>query len=412
MATFSYATPILERFLSYTKYDTMSDPHIEDSRPTSKGQVDLLHAIEKDLHSMGIEDTTYLEDGYLIARIPSNSSKEVTPIAFMAHVDVADDVKGNGVKARVIESYDGKDIPLNEQYTLKKEDNPLLEKHTGSTIVVTDGTTLLGADDKAGIAIIMALGEFITTNADFEHGDIEFVFTSEEETGRGMDAFDSSLLKAKACYTIDGTEGGEVEGECFNAATVHVHFYGIPCHLGAARGKLVNSVSMAASFIASVPRSESPEATDGRFGYYSADDIKGTMEHTSVTFHLRDFDITELRRRIEALKSLGKTTELLFPGGKVTVEDTLVYTNMADSIRKVPEVMNSIWASGERAGIKLHEKIIRGGTDGSRLSAMGIPTPNLFTGGHNLHSRFEWLALDEAVESAKLITEIVRYWVK
>jgi tripeptide aminopeptidase len=316
------------------------------------------------------------------------------------------------VKPRVIDSYDGNDIKLNDMYTLSVESNPLLKKQIGRSIVVTDGTTLLGADDKVGVAVIMAFGEYIVTHPEFEHGAIEFVFTSDEETGSGMDAFDVSSLNAKVCYTIDGTEGGEIEAECFNAATVSIDFYGIPCHLGAARGKLVNSVSMAASFISSVPRSESPEATDGRFGYYSVDDIKGTMEHTSVTFHLRDFDIKELNRRIEALKSLAKTTEFLFPGGKVEVKERIVYTNMADAIKARPEIMESIWSSGKAIGIELHEKIIRGGTDGARLSAMGIPTPNIFTGGHNLHSRFEWLAVDEAVECARLITAIAQYWVK
>ncbi|MDC7246618.1 MAG: peptidase T [Sphaerochaetaceae bacterium] len=411
MSDFSYATPILNRFLSYTEFDTMSDPHAA-FRPSTPAQNDLLHAIEEDLHSMGFGDTTFLETGYLIARIPANVTRPVTPVAFMAHVDVADDVQGNGVKARVIERYDGNDVRLNETYTLTVQDNPLLKKHTGSTIVVTDGTTLLGADDKAGVAIIMALGEYISTHPEFEHGPIEFVFTSDEETGEGMDAFDSSLLGAKVCYTIDGTQGGEVEAECFNAATVSVDFYGIPCHLGSARGKLVNSVSMASSFITMVPKNESPEATDGRYGYYCADDIKGTLEHTSVTFHLRDFERGELDRRIEALKSLASTTEKLFPGGKVTVEEKIVYTNMADYIKKDPKVMESIFASGKEAHIELQEKLIRGGTDGARLSAMGIPTPNIFTGGHNLHSRYEWLALDDAVDCASLITEIVRYWVK
>jgi tripeptide aminopeptidase len=412
MSKFSFDKPILTRFLSYATIDTMSDPHVTETRPTSQGQITMLKLLQKELLELGISDTTYLETGYVIARIPSNVSKEVTPVAFMAHVDVADDVEGNGVKPRVIDSYDGGDIQLNESYTLSIKENPLLTKQKGSTIVVTDGTTLLGADDKAGVSIIMALGEYLMSHPEVEHGVVEFVFTSDEETGGGMDAFDSSLLKAKVCYTIDGTEGGEIEAECFNAATVSIDFYGIPCHLGAARGKMVNSVSMAVSFIAAVPRDESPESTDGRYGYYSVDDIKGTIEHTSVTFHLRDFDITQLHRRIDALKSLATTTQLLFPGGKVEMKEDIVYTNMADAIKANPEVMDSIWSAGKVAGLSLYEKIIRGGTDGARLSAMGIPTPNIFTGGHNLHSRFEWLSLNEAVESATLIKEIVNYWAK
>ncbi len=403
---------LLDRFLRYVAVDTMSDPHIIDRRPTSDGQLVLLHMLEQELMDLGVNDLSFDPNGYLIARIPSNLPKgESAPvIGFMAHVDVADDVPGNKVKSRVIDSYDGEDIVLNEQDSIIVADNPDLRQYEGETLVVTDGTTLLGGDDKAGVAILMTLAERLLTHDRPKHGDVELIFTSDEETGRGMDFFDASLLKSRCCYTVDGNRRGEVEAECFNAATVEVVFTGVPYHLGAARGRMVNSVSMAVSFIASLPRSESPEATDGRYGYYCAEEIEGTSASTHLTIYVRDFASEGLDRRIDVLKSLGTTTEKLFPGGTVTVSAKVVYRNMYEAIQKDPLIMEAIWQAGKQLDIKLEEKIIRGGTDGARLAEMGIAAPNLFTGAHNLHSRFEWVAMP-AVEEALLLTEqIVSFW--
>jgi tripeptide aminopeptidase len=239
---------------------------------------------------------------------------------------------------------------------------------------------------------------------------VELIFTSDEETGAGMDYFPVKELRSRCCYTIDGGTRGEIEAECFNAATVEVDFYGVPFHLGAARGKMVNSVSMAVSFISAIPRNESPEATDGRYGYYCAEEISGTSAHSHVVFYLRDFDLEALKRRIAVLKSLAATTEMLFPGGKVELTEKIVYYNMYEAIKKDPDVMRAITEAGVRLGITLKERIIRGGTDGARLAEMGIPAPNIFTGGHNLHSRFEWAALPAMEESALLVEQIITYW--
>ncbi len=403
---------LLDRLLRYVAVDTMSDPHIVDKRPTTDGQLVLLRMLEQELSDLGIADILFDENGYLIARIPSNLPKGVSAptIGFMAHVDVADDVPGNGVKPRVIESYDGSDIVLNEDYRIRVEENSELIQYVGETLVVTDGTTLLGGDDKAGVAILMTLAERLLSPHAPKHGEIELVFTSDEETGGGMDAFDASRLKSRCCYTIDGGRRREIEAECFNAATIEVECKGVPYHLGAARGRMVNSVSMAVSFINSLPASESPEATDGRYGYYCAEEIEGTSQSTHFTVYARDFESEGLKRRIDTLKSLGETTEKLFPGGSVTVSAKVVYRNMYEAIQKDPLIMEAIWKAGERLDIALEEKIIRGGTDGARLAEMGIPAPNIFTGSHNLHSRFEWVAMPAMEESMLLAEQIALFW--
>lgn len=412
MSNAQLSEKLLERFLRYVAVDTMSDPHVPDRRPTTAGQMQLLGMLQDELQEMGITDLTLDPNGYLVARIPSNLPKGRTAptIGFMAHVDVADDVPGNGVNARVIESYDGKDIQLGDAAVLRISDNPSLSAYVGSPLVVTDGTTLLGGDDKAGVAILVSVAERLLSKDAVAHGEIELIFTTDEETGSGMDAFDASMLRSRCCYTIDGGERGEIEAECFNAATVEIDFHGVPYHLGAARGRMVNSVSMAVSFIASVPRSESPEATDGRYGYYCAEEISGSSARTHVVFYLRDHDMAILDRRIDALRSLADTTEKLFPGGKVDLQVKIIYQNMYEAISKDAHIMEAIWKAGERLGVPLHEKIIRGGTDGARLAQMGIPAPNLYTGSHNLHSVYEWVAVPAMTESALLVEQIAAHW--
>ncbi|MGI6466681.1 MAG: peptidase T [Sphaerochaetaceae bacterium] len=409
-----FSQRLLDRFLRYVAFDTMSDPHVTDRRPSTENQMLLLQTIEQELNEMGLTDTTLDSNGYLIGRLKSNlpAGKKVDTIGFMAHVDVADDVMGNGVKPTVIDNYDGSDIILNKDIVLKVEENRHLLDYVGSQIVVTDGTTLLGGDDKAGVAILVSVAQYFLENEDLKHGEIEFIFTTDEETGRGMDAFDPKWLNSTCCYTLDGGVRGEVEAECFNAATVKVDFYGVPQHLGAARAKMVNSVTMATKFVSMLPQSESPEATDGRFGYYCADEIRGTIGHTHLNLHIRDFDYDNLLKRIDNLKSLSIAIENLFDGGKVQLSSEVVYRNMYDSIKKDSRVMKAIFEAAEKLNLVLEQKIIRGGTDGARLAEMGIPTPNLFTGSHNLHSVTEWVGVKTMVDSAKLVEQIIYWWAK
>jgi len=401
---------LVKRFLRYVGFDTMSDPHNTKSRPSTANQMELLRVLQQELVQMGISDLTLDPNGYLIARLPA--TVEAPPIGFMAHVDVADDVMGNGVKPRLIEQYDGQDIVLANGLVLSTKENQELIAYKGEQLVVTDGTTLLGGDDKAGVAILMSVAAKLASDPSAKHPEVEFIFTTDEETGRGMDAFDISLIRSTVCYTVDGGSRGSVEAECFNAATATVDFYGIPYHLGAARGRMVSSLAMASWFISALPRSESPEATDGRYGYYHAEEISGTSAHTHVVVYLRDFDKQQLQRRIDVIKGLASTAEQLFVGGKATVDVQVVYENMYETIKKNPKVMDAVWQAAQELDIKLHQDIIRGGTDGARLAQMGIAAPNLYTGSHNLHSVYEWTAVSAMEESARLVEGIIAYWAK
>ncbi len=406
----TFAEDILQRFLRYAAIDTMSDDTLVATKsPSTDGQWDLLNLLVAELTAMGFDDIIVDTHGVVIARIPSNLDREVPIIGFMAHVDTADNVAGNGVKPRVIASYDGSDIPLNKEYTIKVEDNSELAQYAGETIIVTDGTTLLGSDDKAGVAAIMAVAKQLSDDPAIKHGPLEFIFTSDEETGAGMDTFPYDKIACSYCYTIDGGKRFEIESECFNAATVNVHFSGVSYHLGAARGRLVNALTMAAFFINALPQAESPEATDERYGYYCAHTIRGTATEVDLTVYLRDFDIDILNHRIEALKLLAQSTEALYPKGKVRIETKHSYYNMAMVAKEKPIAMDNLREAGRRLGMNLQEALIRGGTDGARMAnEHGIPCPNIFTGGHNLHSRFEWAALPAMVDSATLVKEIIK----
>lgn len=402
---------LLQRFLRYAQVDTMSDPHeLEENHPSTPGQWDLLRMLERELKDFGVQDVSLDDKGFLLALLPANT-EGVPPIGFMAHVDTADDVMGNGVRPRVIRAYDGGDISLNDQVVLRADD-PELSHYVGQTIIVTDGYTLLGSDDKAGVAEIMTAVKYLLDNPSVPHGPVEIIFTPDEETGAGIDHFPFASLRSEACYTVDGGRRYEIETECFNAATVRVHFSGIAAHLGAARGKMVNALTMATTFIHSLPQAESPEATDGRYGYYCAQEINGNATDIDLTLYLRDFDLDNLNRRINALLSLGRVIEELFPGGKCSVDSKIVYYNMAGSAKEHPQVVSAIYEAGEELGMPLFESIIRGGTDGARLAEKGIPCPNLFTGGHNLHSLREWAALPAMVDSVRLVLGIVGQWAK
>ncbi len=403
------AKDILNRFLQYAVIDTMSDEKaVLVKHPSTDGQWDLLNLLVAQLKEMGIPDIQIDSHGVVIARIPSNLAHSVPTVAFMAHVDTADDVMGNGVKPRVIEAYDGKDIVLNEHYTLKREDNPELEGYFGQTLLVTDGNTLLGSDDKAGVAEIMSAAAYLISHPEVKHGVVELIFTSDEETGAGMDHFPYEKISCDYCYTIDGGKRYEIERECFNAATVKIHFSGVSYHLGAARGRLVNALTMAAFFINALPQAESPEATDGRYGYYCAQNISGTATEVDLTVYLRDFDLAILDKRIEAIKQLALATQALYPNGVVTVDAKHIYYNMAMVATQKPIAMENLTKAGAELGMPLVEALIRGGTDGARMAnEQNIPCPNIFTGGHNLHSRYEWAALPAMEDACKLILKII-----
>lgn len=400
---------LLERFLRYVRIDTQSDESRADKvHPSTSGQWDLLRMLEKELKDAGLTDVCLDEYGYLLARIPANV-ESVPAVGFGAHVDTASDVKGNGVKPCVVENWDGKDILLKAGNSIKVAENPELADYRGKTLVVSDGSTLLGSDDKAGVSIIMSMVDFLTSNPDVKHGEIEILFSPDEETGHGMDFFDVKRLHSEAFYTVDGSSAYYIEDECFNAATFKVKFIGVPRHLGDARGVMVNALTMCSHFVASLPQSQSPEATDGRYGYYCPYLMSGGVSDAELAVLVRDFDSEGLNRRIKVLEKLSDTVCSLY-GGKSETEYKISYKNMHMASKKDPRAVKYLLQAGELLGQNIKREIIRGGTDGARIAEYGIPCPNIYTGGHNLHSCLEWVSLDAMYESFELITETVKKW--
>ncbi len=401
---------MLSRFLRYAAIETTSDRHIEDI-PSTPTQWNLARLLEKELRDLGIADVSLDGHCYLIARLKATKGLEKLPaIGLMAHMDTASDVSGANVRPRVIEDYVGQGIVLGSGCVLDPAENPELSEHVGDSIVVTDGSTLLGADDKAGIAIIMTLASILASDPGIEHGPIDLVFTPDEETGKGMNLFPLQSLRAAACYTVDGGKAGEIEAECFNAYSVRADFKGKAIHIGAARGKLANAVAMAASFVSMLPRSESPESTDGWYGYFCPIEISGGLESASVEVFLRDFSRDGMERRIEAARAIAKAVEAQFPQGKVELEVSKQYVNMREKLDERPEVLEKLMEAARRAGAEPFVKPIRGGTDGARLTEMGIPTPNVFTGGYNYHSRYEWASVSEMALAVDTLLELVGLW--
>jgi tripeptide aminopeptidase len=401
---------VVPRFMNYVRYWTTSDRHVAET-PSTPGQWDLAKALAEELRSLGIGDTEVTGHCYVIARIPPSPGKEKVPVVgFLAHMDTASDVSGKDVKPRLVSQYDGKRIDLSEGYALDPEQDADLAAQKGKAIIHTGGDTLLGADDKAGIAEIMGAAEYLLTHPEIPHGPLELIFTPDEETGKGLPEFPRDRIKSLACYTLDGGPAGELEIECFNAYTADVQFEGKVIHVGQARGILANAALMAASFAVLLPRSESPEATDGYYGYYCPMEIRGDLEKASLEVFIRDFDQEGANRRIAALELFARAVEAQFPGGKVVVRTKSQYYNMKDKINAQPEVLELLKKAASRVGMEFRLKPIRGGTDGSRLTEMGIPTPNIFTGGRNFHSRIEWASVPEMVAACKLVIELIRLW--
>ncbi len=392
---------LISRLDTYARIHTTSD-HSSNDTPSSPGQWDLARHLETEIRSLGIEDVSVDKHCNLVANVVGNVSGG-TPIGFLAHLDTAPDFSGEGVNPQIHNDYDGGAITLNEERTLDPAEYPMLSRYVGDTIITTDGTTLLGADDKAGIAEIMTMVEYLLDHPEIPRPDLQIGFTPDEEIGRGLEKLPDEALSSTFCFTLDGTDEGGIEAACFTAFGVTAHFTGYSIHPGSARGKLANAATMASSFVANLPRSESPEATDGRYGFYAPTRIAGSISSATVNMLIRDFERSEVERRIEFLKALAKTTEAAFPGGAVELDVQQQYLNMAEFVAPFPEIIDFMNQSIELAGAEPHVTEIRGGTDGARLSERGIPTPNLFTGGQNLHGPYEWIAagaMERATKSA------------
>jgi tripeptide aminopeptidase len=401
---------VTKRLVAYAKISTPSDAK-GTGTPSTECQWDLARALESELKGIGIKDVTVTDHCYVIARIAATPGKEIAPvIAFMAHMDTVADVPATGVKPTVITDYDGKPITLAGGITLDPKADPTLAAQKGGTIVVTDGTTLLGSDDKAGVAAIVTAADYLVHHADIPHGPLEFIFTPDEEIGASLHCFPKDKVKAIAAYTLDGEGGTNLEIESFNAYAVTVDFQGIAIHPGHGRGILVSAVLMAAQFACMLPRNESPEATDGYYGYYCVTKSTGTHEHATMELLVRDFERRGIVRRLKALDDFADAVEAQFPGGTVTVTSEFTYSNMLAGINKNPRVFRVLGKAADHLGVNYVVNPIRGGTDGSALTEMGIPTPNIFSGGHNFHSRSEWASVDEMALAAKMVMETARLW--
>ncbi|MCL2208973.1 MAG: peptidase T [Treponema sp.] len=400
---------LVSRFLKYVCYDTQSDP-VKNETPSTSGQWELAKALHDELLYLGISDVKLTDHCYVIARLPPTPGRENAPcIGFLAHLDTANDVSGKNVKPQLVKNYDGEKIMLAEGISLDPVSEPDLAAQKGNSIIHSDGTTLLGADNKAGIAEIMTAVACLASNPQIEHGQAEIIFTPDEETGKGLPEFPLNEIKSVFCYTVDGGPAGEIESECFNAYKADVEFKGKVIHVGHARGILANAALMASVFASLLPRSESPEATDGYYGYYCPMEISGDLENASLEIFLRDFSCEGIQRRLAALDAFARTVEAQFPGGKVIVKTQPQYYNMKSGIEKKPEALERLKQTLNNLGIKWHLKPVRGGTDGSRLTELGIPTPNIFTGGRNFHSRQEWVSVREMCDACKVIIELIKF---
>ncbi|MEI6873684.1 MAG: peptidase T [Spirochaetota bacterium] len=405
-----HSGPVVDRLVRYARIETTSDRHIADI-PSTLTQWNLARLLVEELTALGLSDITLDGHCYLIARLPASPGRESRPsIGLMAHIDTASDVTGANVQPRLVKGYDGGALALEEGRSLDPADFPELLGHIGDTLVTSDGRTLLGADDKAGLAEIMTAVAWLIAHPEIAHGPLELIFTPDEETGNGMNLFPVASLKSVACYTVDGSVGGEVEAECFTAWEVKAEFTGKSIHPGYARGRFANAVAMAASFVAMLPRSESPEATDNWYGYYNPHEMSGSVEKALVEVLVRDFEDEGMKRRLDALDALARAVEVQFPGGKVELVRKKQYLNMKRRLDAHPEVLERAFEATRRAGVEPYSKPIRGGTDGSRLTEMGIPTPNLFTGGHNYHSRLEWASASEMTLAVDTLIELVKLW--
>jgi len=406
------ADALLKRFLFYVSNWTTSDSAAADNgiQPSTEQQRLFAGILESELKSIGVSDVTVTDHAYVCARIPATSGLEKVPsVCFLAHMDTVDEVDGRNVKPQVHKKYDGSPISLKDGTLIDPEEDRYLAEAVGDTIITSDGTTLLGADDKAGIAIIMTgIAEIISGN--IPHGQIEIVFSPDEETGHGMDHVPLGWFHSTQCYTFDGGHAGEIEIECFNACKAEILFTGKAKHTGTARPDMVNAVSMASSFVQMLPPAEKPETTDGRQGFYAPMEISGHIESAKVVLFLRDFENDGMEKRIDTVKKLASAVEVQYPGGRAKVKITRQYLNMFQKIQKKPLVADILKRALLNIGIEPSLQAIRGGTDGSRLTELGLPTPNVFTGGHNFHSKSEWASLSQMVCAEETVIELVKLW--
>lgn len=398
---------LIERLVRYAKIDTQSDFE-STTCPTTPGQWDLLHLLQRELSDVGLEDITLDENGYLFATLPANTDRDVPVIGFLAHVDTATDYTGKNVNPQRIDNYDGQDIQLNENTIMAVKDFPELSQYEGHTLITTDGTTLLGADNKAGIAEIITAMEYLVNNPHIKHGKLRIAFTPDEEIGRGPHKFDVEKFGAKFAYTMDGGPLGELQYESFNAAGAKVTFHGTNIHPGSAKDKMVNSILIANKFQAAMPADEVPEKTEHYEGFIHLMQFDGSIEKTTMSYIIRYFDKETFEARKQLLEETARELNTEYGEGTVTIEIEDQYYNMREKIEPYMEIVDIISDAFKKLDIEPNIIPIRGGTDGSQLSYMGMPTPNIFTGGENYHGKYEYISVDNMEKATNVIIEAVK----
>jgi tripeptide aminopeptidase len=406
----TYKFTCVERFLRYVKYDTQS---AEDapSFPSTEKQKALSQALADELKAMGLQDAHMDEWGYVMATLPANTDKGVPTIAIVGHVDTSPQVSGKDVNAIVRKDYRGGDIALENGLVIRESENPELKDMIGFDIITTDGRTLLGADNKAGVAEIVDAVHYLIAHPEVKHGALRICFTPDEETGRGTEKIDMEKLAADYGYTIDGSTRGEIETETFSADAAVVRFYGKSIHPGYAKGKLINSIRIAGDFLEGLPKGRlSPETTGGREGYVHCISISGTEELTTMKLIIRDFEAEKLSEYEAMLREVAEQAVSRYPGSRYEMEVIAQYRNMKEVLDRHPRVIEYAREAMCRLGMAPKMQYIRGGTDGARLCFMGLPTPNIFAGAHSYHSPLEWVAVQDMEMAVRTIVEIARVW--
>lgn len=396
---------LIDRLSTYVKIDTTADPNSQTT-PSSDKQWDLLRLLESEIKDLGLE-VEVDENGYLFATLESNSDKDVPVIGLLSHVDTAPDFNGTGVNPQIIENYDGEDITLKSGLVISKSTFPELEIYKGHTLMTTDGTTLLGADDKAGITEIMTAIEYLIQHPEIKHGKIRFGFTPDEEIGRGPHKFDVERFGAQFAYTVDGSTRGELQYESFNAAGAKITFKGVNVHPGSAKDKMINALNLAIQFHNQLPSDERPEHTEGYEGFFHLHDLNGSVEEATLEYIIRDHDKNTFEARKALMGSIATSIQKEYGEEHVTIDIHDQYYNMGEKIKAYPELIDIPLEVMKSLNIEPIVEPIRGGTDGSQLSYMGLPTPNIFTGGENYHGPYEYVSIDDMEKSVMNIVGIL-----
>lgn len=398
---------LLNRFLKYVSFHSTSEAGIEKT-PSTEKQWNIANYIFNELKSIGLENVSIDENGYVMGFIPSNSSQEIPTVGFISHYDTSPDFSGENVKPKIWKNYEGNDLLLNEVtgFTLKVTEFPELKDHMGETLITTDGTTLLGADDKAGIAEIVTAAEYLLQNPEIKHGRIAIGFTPDEEVGKGADLFDVKKFGAKWAYTVDGGEVGELEFENFNAGGAVISITGKSVHPGSAKGKMINAGLLAVEFASAMPSDETPANTDGYEGFYHLTKITGNVEKAQLQYIIRDHDFKKYESRKAFMKDVSTKLNSKYGEGTFNIEIEDQYFNMKEKIEDKMYIIDIAKTAMEKVGVTPNIKAIRGGTDGSKLSYMGLPCPNIFAGGLNFHGPYEFVPLESMIKATQVIIEI------